>query len=119
MLDGLFLFSLLSISSRRMWVTLGLHNRTAPGSAITKKVKVIIEHPDYDRIDISSDIAMLKVDLTEDEATAAGAKPVCLPTTQVVSENHALVSGWGTTSSGMWKLRGPDNQFVKIILFIV
>ena len=85
-----------------MFATLGLHIRSEPGNAITRRVQKITKHQAYNFP--SNDIAMLEINLDEAEAKAAGAEPICLPSNDTIkSGTHSIVSGWGTTSESMLK----------------
>ncbi|XP_066942638.1 trypsin-like [Macrobrachium rosenbergii] len=85
-------------------VVLGEHNwGTAADTSYTSRRTVVtsIIHPSYDTKTQNNDVALLQlstpITFTNDNKIA----PVCLPTKQNAYENvEAIVTGWGTTSSG-------------------
>ena len=85
-------------------VLLGEHNYDMAGETDMQRmnVKEIQNHPDYNDATTNNDFALLKLKLKIDYCTHPHIRPVCLPTD--TSENFAgvdaIVTGWGTTSSG-------------------
>ena len=65
-------------------------------------VQKIVEHPDYNTRTTNNDFSLLKMSSKVDFADNPHVRPVCLPRslTQSYSGYSAIVSGWGTTSSG-------------------
>merc|ERR1711936_382989 len=84
-------------------VALGEHNIKADiENHRAKKIAVerVIKRPDYDTNSVNNDIALLR--LAEDVEMTSNIVPACLPTSssQQYAGWQALVSGWGTTSTG-------------------
>merc|ERR1711990_511539 len=84
-------------------VALGEHNiRTDIENHRAKTIAVerVIKRSDYDTNSVNNDIALLR--LAEDVDLTSTIVPACLPSTnsQKYTGWQALVSGWGTTSSG-------------------
>merc|ERR1711971_308516 len=84
-------------------VALGEHNIRADienHQAKTIAVERVIKRPDYDTNSVNNDIALLR--LAEDVDMTSTIVPACLPSTnsQQYTGWQAVVSGWGTTSSG-------------------
>merc|ERR1719278_2541655 len=84
-------------------VALGEHNIRADienHQAKTIQVERVIKRSDYDTNSVNNDIALLR--LAEDVDLTSTIVPACLPSTnsQEYTGWQALVSGWGTTSSG-------------------
>jgi len=71
-------------------------------TAGVQKISVdrIITRPDYDPNAVTNDMALLH--LSQDVVFTANIVPACLPTvtTNTYANQMAIVSGWGTTSSG-------------------
>ena len=65
-------------------------------------VKEIVNHPDYNSGTTNNDFALLKLKTAVDYCAHSHIRPICLPTD--TSDNYggveAIVTGWGTTSSG-------------------
>ena len=65
-------------------------------------VMKIENHPDYNSATTNNDFALLKLKKAVDFCAHPHIRPICLPTD--TSENfggvEAIVTGWGTTSSG-------------------
>merc|ERR1719500_1692523 len=84
-------------------VALGEHNIKADiENHRAKKIAVerVIKRSDYDTNSVNNDIALLR--LAEDVDLTSTIVPACLPSTnsQEYTGWQAVVSGWGTTSSG-------------------
>merc|ERR1711990_36982 len=84
-------------------VALGEHNIRADienHRAKTIAVERVIKRSDYDTNSVNNDIALLR--LAEDVDLTSTIVPACLPSrnSQKYTGWQALVSGWGTTSSG-------------------
>jgi hypothetical protein len=84
-------------------VALGEHNIRADienHQAKTIAVERVIKRSDYDTNSVNNDIALLR--LAEDVDLTSTIVPACLPSTnsQEYTGWQAVVSGWGTTSSG-------------------
>merc|ERR1711971_478443 len=84
-------------------VALGEHNIRADienHQAKTIAVERVIKRSDYDTNSVNNDIALLR--LAEDVDMTSTIVPACLPSTnsQQYTGWQAVVSGWGTTSSG-------------------
>merc|ERR1719278_728429 len=84
-------------------VALGEHNIKADiENHRAKKIAVerVIKRPDYDTNSVNNDIALLR--LAEDVEMTSNFVPACLPSSssQQYAGWQALVSGWGTTSTG-------------------
>merc|ERR1719430_2539200 len=84
-------------------VALGEHNIRADienHQAKTIAVERVIKRADYDTNSVNNDIALLR--LAQDVDLTSTIVPACLPSTssQQYTGWQAVVSGWGTTSSG-------------------
>jgi len=84
-------------------VALGEHNIRVDienHQAKTIAVERVIKRSDYDTNSVNNDIALLR--LAQDVEMTSTIVPACLPTTnsQQYTGWQAVVSGWGTTSSG-------------------
>lgn len=79
---------------------LGNHDLTvATTVATSSRVTQSIPHPNYDDVEISNDIRLLK--LAVPITFTSQISPICLPLSRVASINDILtVTGWGATSSG-------------------
>lgn len=67
---------------------------------IQKSVVQIIEHPQYNTATLDNDIALIRVSSPVD-LSLPGIMPVCLPSsTDSFTNQNAIVTGWGTLSSG-------------------
>ena len=79
-------------------ITFALNNEA---TSFVKAVKTIKQHPDYDSVTISNDITVLELDSPIDLTAYPNIKPVCLPAKGTTfGGTTAIVSGWGTVSSG-------------------
>ena len=65
-------------------------------------VKKIEIHPDYSSSTLDSDFSLLNLENAVDYCTHPHIRPVCLPTdtSEKFSGVDAILTGWGTTSSG-------------------
>ena len=65
-------------------------------------VKKIEEHPDYNDWTGNNDFALLKLKKAVDYCAHTHIRPICLPTdtSQNFAGVEAILTGWGTTSSG-------------------
>jgi trypsin len=99
-------------------VTIGEFNTATKGESIPQqdiKVSKIIQRSDYDEQNINNDIALLQ--LSTDAVFNANVVPACLPTdtTKMYENQNAVVSGWGTTSSGGSASQKLRETTVKIL----
>jgi len=86
-----------------IWVMVGGHNM---GDSTTKEERVevcaIKDHPDYNDRSLNNDLSILV--LCKELKLGKEVSPVCLPVESGRGEGYegqeAIVSGWGTTSSG-------------------
>ena len=81
-------------------------------------VKSIVNHPDYDDSTTNNDFAMLKLKTAVDYCAHPHIRPICLPTdtTQNFAGVDAIVTGWGTTSSGGSLSSSMLEVTVKVII---
>ena len=65
-------------------------------------VEKVLEHPNYNSNSVNYDFALLKLSSRVDFLDNQHVRPICLPTDSSNSYSgfEAIVSGWGTTSSG-------------------
>jgi len=69
--------------------------------SITVGVKTIIQHEDYTDSPPTNDIALLELEDEIDLLSHPHIKPACLPTQdKLYTDQNAVVSGWGTITSG-------------------
>lgn len=90
-------------SASNMQVLLGEHDTSSMGetNVVRKNVKRIIDHPSYNTRSLDYDFALLELDSAVDFASNSHIRPACLPTgSDSYSGFKAIVTGWGTTSSG-------------------
>ncbi|XP_023330353.1 cationic trypsin [Eurytemora carolleeae] len=90
-------------SARSVTVTIGEHDTDNTNEAIavqTILASAVIERNDYNENSITNDIAILR--LSRDVILNENVVPACLPTdtNNKYAGQSAIVSGWGTTSSG-------------------
>ena len=81
-------------------VLLRKHNTIFDSNQIRKDVDEKIIHPSYDRDSLSHDFSLLKLNSTIDFSSSNEVAPACLPPDGRFTNVDAIVSGWGTTSSG-------------------
>ena len=62
----------------------------------------IKNHPDYNDVTTNNDFALLRLKKAVDFCTHSHIRPICLPTdtSESFAGVDAIVTGWGTTSSG-------------------
>ena len=74
-------------------------------------MKTVIIHPDYNSATKANDISIvkLKTPLTFNE----NVKGACLPESSFAPQSLAVVSGWGTTVSGMYFITNSCGQVVR------
>ena len=82
--------------------TLAISNDT---TRFIRSLSQIIEHPNYDDVELSNDIAILVLSEPVDLLAYPNIKPACLPfctryTDPYFVGKSAIVSGWGTIGSG-------------------
>jgi len=92
-----------TVSATSVTVTIGEHDTRYTNEAIavqTILASEVIERSDYNEASITNDIAILR--LSRDVILNENVVPACLPTdtTKTYAGQSAIVSGWGTTSSG-------------------
>ena len=68
--------------------------------AFTVGVAAIKQHPQYDSSTLQNDISVLELTEAVSLTDYPNIKPVCLPEAGALFPGEAVVSGWGTTSSG-------------------
>ena len=81
-------------------------------------VKKIVNHPDFQLGTLNNDFAMLKLKTAVDYCAHPHIRPICLPTdtTQNFAGVDAIVTGWGTTSSGGSLSSSMLEVTVKVII---
>uniref|UniRef100_A0A3B5QZT1 ST14 transmembrane serine protease matriptase b n=1 Tax=Xiphophorus maculatus TaxID=8083 RepID=A0A3B5QZT1_XIPMA len=80
---------------------LGLHAQGQSNRwTVQRKVKRIVVHPDYDRVSLDSDIALME--LEPDLVLNQNIWPVCLPSAShhFPAGQEAWITGWGATAEG-------------------
>ncbi|XP_027867180.1 suppressor of tumorigenicity 14 protein-like isoform X1 [Xiphophorus couchianus] len=80
---------------------LGLHAQGQSNRwTVQRKVKRIVVHPDYDRVSLDSDIALME--LEPDLVLNQNIWPVCLPSAShhIPAGQEAWITGWGATAEG-------------------
>ena len=89
-------------SASRMDVLLREHRIGTSDGELRFRVERIIDHPSYTSASGSGyDFSLLKLSSTIDFASLDNrVAPACLPTGGEFADAEAIVSGWGTTSSG-------------------
>jgi len=90
-------------SASSMQVLLGEHDTKSSSETkvVRKNVKRIIDHPSYNSNSLDYDFALLELDSAVDFASNSHIRPACLPTgSDSYAGLKAIVTGWGTTSSG-------------------
>ncbi|XP_068231254.1 transmembrane protease serine 9-like [Palaemon carinicauda] len=85
-------------------VIIGEHNwNTATETSATERRQLsnIIVHPRYSSTTLDNDIALLKLSTPINFPTSNKIAPVCLPDPgNAYADINAIITGWGTTSSG-------------------
>jgi len=94
-------------------VLLGEHNiyDTRESKVTRPNVERIINHPNYNRISLNNDIALLKLTNKINFKVHPHIRPICLPaygSNKDYSGYIATVTGWGTTSYG-----GRTSEYLK------
>ena len=93
-------------SAGRLQVLLGKHSTNSDNNQIRVNVAQIVSHPKYNTgTALSHDFSLLKLSSTLDFSDIRVA-PACLPSGGDFVDVSAIVSGWGTLSSGGSR---PDN----------
>ena len=90
-------------------LTAGMHNRQSNTETSTRQsriVQAIYIHPQYDRLTVTNDIAILRV-ATPFTATIY-VQPACLPGPEPQPSDEVTIVGWGALA-----LRGPVNNILK------
>lgn len=87
------------------WVLLGEHNkksteddRQGHSKPELYNIIAITNHPEYQEPSIYHDITLFKLD--RNVVFSEYMRPICLQTDYAVRKPYAIVTGWGTTSSG-------------------
>jgi len=89
------------ITANQLTIRLAEHrlSTNSETSVVTKTVSQIIEHSEYSAGDELNDIALVK--LSSPVEVSATVLPVCMPPPNpTYAQRTAVVTGWGTTSSG-------------------
>ena len=85
-------------------VLLGEHDYSTAGETDMQRMNVmkIENHPDYNSATTNNDFAVLKLKNAVDFCAHPHIRPICLPTdtSEKFAGVEAIVTGWGTTSSG-------------------
>jgi len=85
-------------------VLLGEHDYkdNSETNAIRAKITEIISHPNYNGNTYDMDFALLKLKKKIDFSANSHIRPICLPdnVNELYTNAEAIVTGWGTTSSG-------------------
>lgn len=95
-------------------VSLGEHNiyDTRESKVINHNVERIINHPNFNRISLNNDIALLKLTNKIDFKVHPHIRPICLPaygSNKDYSGYIATVTGWGDTYDGA----GRASEYLK------
>ena len=95
--------------------TLGVADDT---TRFIKSVSEIRQHPNYNDNTLENDISVLVLSSPVDLTAHPNIKPACLPSTETKSELYgrpAVVSGWGTVSSGGYQTSHIHEVTVEIL----
>jgi len=84
---------------------------------IRAKVTKIISHPKYNDQTMDMDFALLKLEKKIDFSANSHIRPICLPdnVNELYTNAEAIVTGWGTTSSGGSASSTLQEVMVKVI----
>merc|ERR1712183_57777 len=89
-------------NANRIWIVVGEHDLNSSDGERYVRVCSKSEHPSYNSNTLDNDFSILT--LCEDLTFSHDVSPVCLPTTSGTGSQYenknAVVSGWGTLSSG-------------------
>ncbi|KAI8420699.1 hypothetical protein MSG28_007928 [Choristoneura fumiferana] len=102
-----------SVDVSRLKVLVGVHNITDP-MAKTYSVRTVTEHPDFNSYNYDNDIAIIR--LTEPVPESIF-RPLCLPEdgdSRMLSNEEAIVSGWGSTEEKGYPTDTPNKVTVRI-----
>jgi secreted trypsin-like serine protease len=84
------------LTAADLTVKLGLHRRSAPdGNLQTRRVRRIVQHPDYSPSTLQNDVALLE--LTAPVTYQPRVQPIAIRATNAPVGTPAVVSGWGWT----------------------
>merc|ERR1719192_2296339 len=93
-----------TVTANQIQVLLGEHNYDTAGETDMQRMNVgqIKNHPDYNDVTTNNDFALLRLKKAVDFCTHSHIRPICLPTdtSESFAGVDAIVTGWGTTSSG-------------------
>ena len=80
-------------------------------------VQKIENHPSFSGSTLNNDFSMLKLKNAVDFCSHPHIRPVCLPTdtSNTFAGDDAIVTGWGTTSSGGWLSSSLLEVTVKVL----
>ncbi|KAF0296009.1 Trypsin-1 [Amphibalanus amphitrite] len=88
-------------SAGNLQVLLRKHNIGSDSNQIRMSVSQIVDHPSYNSRTLSHDFSLLKLSQTIDFSSLSNqVAPACLPSGGDFVDVDAIVSGWGTLSSG-------------------
>ena len=96
----------MNLSSDLEWLTLTARvgdtslDEEFEATAFTIGVAAIKQHPQYNGQTVQNDISVLELSEAVSLTEYPNIKPVCLPEAGALFPGEAIVSGWGTTSSG-------------------
>ena len=87
--------------------------KTCSPKKITRKVKKVIKHENFDKTQLKNDIALLRLDeavpLSSENPKVSAVSPICLPwKTDDSARNldygdYATVTGWGRVYNNYWE----------------
>ena len=100
-------------------VLLGEHNYYTVGETDMQRMNVvkIKSHPDFSWSTLNNDFSLLKLEDAVDFCSHPHIRPVCLPTdtSNTFAGDDAIVTGWGTISSGGWLSSSLLEVTVKVL----
>lgn len=76
-----------------------IYGHDLEAESFTIDVAEILQHPGYNNVTLSNDIAVLKLASKISLTDYAHIKPACLPTEEAVLTGEATVSGWGNLAT--------------------
>lgn len=82
-------------------IVAGMHEQSSTTEIFTRQVRRVSSvhiHPQYETIDYSHDIAIIRVDTPLVYTTYV--QPACLPITDPVADDQIIIVGWGTDQLG-------------------
>ncbi|KAJ8402157.1 hypothetical protein AAFF_G00370220 [Aldrovandia affinis] len=95
---------------------LGLHNQQLIGKmTVTRKLKQIIQHPNYNSYTFDNDIALMELDTPV--TLNHNIWPICLPTAtySFPAGTNVWITGWGATREGGFAAQVLQKAEVRII----